>query len=71
MATIHERQKKKMDGVLFKTDFEKAYGMVKWPFMQQVMRINVLTLNGLALFKSLCKGVCDSIDAEAEVLPHF
>jgi hypothetical protein len=23
---------KKMDGVLLKTDFEKAYDKVKWPF---------------------------------------
>jgi mannosylglycoprotein endo-beta-mannosidase len=30
--TIHELQTKKMDGVLFKIDFEKAYDKVKWPF---------------------------------------
>ena len=35
--TIHEFHRKKMDGVLFKIDFEKAYDKVKWPFLQQVL----------------------------------
>jgi hypothetical protein len=30
---------KKMDGVLFKIDFAKAYDKVKWPFLQQVLRM--------------------------------
>jgi hypothetical protein len=34
--TIHEFHWKKMDGVLFKIDFENAYDKVKWPFLQQV-----------------------------------
>jgi hypothetical protein len=37
--TIHEIHKKKLDGVLFKIDFEKAYDKVKWPFLQQVLRL--------------------------------
>jgi hypothetical protein len=37
--TIHELHRKKMDGVLFKIDFEKAYDKVKWPFLQQVLRM--------------------------------
>jgi mannosylglycoprotein endo-beta-mannosidase len=37
--TIHELHHKKMDGVLFKIDFEKAYDKVKWPFLQQVLRM--------------------------------
>jgi hypothetical protein len=36
---IHELHRKKMDGVLFKIDFEKAYDKVKWPFLQQVLRM--------------------------------
>jgi hypothetical protein len=31
--TIHELHNKKMDRVLFKIDFEKAYDKVKWPFL--------------------------------------
>ena len=37
--TIHELHRKKLDGVLFKIDFEKAYDKVKWPFLQQVLRM--------------------------------
>jgi mannosylglycoprotein endo-beta-mannosidase len=31
---IHELHHKKLDGVLFKIDFEKAYDKVKWLFLQ-------------------------------------
>jgi mannosylglycoprotein endo-beta-mannosidase len=34
---IHELHRKKMDGVLFKIDFDTAYDKVKWPFFQQVL----------------------------------
>jgi hypothetical protein len=37
--SIHELHRKKLDGVLFKIDFEKAYDKVKWPFLQQVLRM--------------------------------
>jgi hypothetical protein len=37
--TIHELQRKKMDGVLFKIDFKKAYDKVNWNILQQVMRM--------------------------------
>jgi hypothetical protein len=29
---IHEIHRKKLDGVLFKIDFEKAYDKVRWDF---------------------------------------
>jgi hypothetical protein len=37
--TIHELHSKKLDGVLFKIDFEKAYDKIKWSFLQQVLRM--------------------------------
>jgi hypothetical protein len=37
--TIHELHRKKMDGVLFKIDFEKACDKVKWSFLQQALRM--------------------------------
>ena len=35
--TLHEIQSKKLDGVILKLDFEKAYDKVKWPFLQQAL----------------------------------
>jgi hypothetical protein len=32
--TIHELHRKKMDGILLKIDFKKAYDKVKWDFLQ-------------------------------------
>ena len=37
--TIHELHRKRQDGVILKLDFEKAYDKIKWPFIQQVLRI--------------------------------
>jgi hypothetical protein len=37
--TIHELHTKKMNGVLFKIDFEKAYDKIKWLFLQQTLRM--------------------------------
>ena len=37
--TIHELHRKKLDGVLFKIDFEKAYDKVNWSFIQQALRM--------------------------------
>ena len=37
--TIHELQTKKLNGVVLKIDFEKAYDKVKLPFLQQTLRM--------------------------------
>ena len=37
--TLHEIHTKKLDRVVFKVDFEKAYDKVKWPFLQQALRM--------------------------------
>lgn len=37
--TIFKLHKKKLDGVLFKIDFEKAYDKVNWSFLQQTLRM--------------------------------
>lgn len=36
---LHEIHTKKLDGVVFKVDFEKAYDKVKWSFHQQALRM--------------------------------
>jgi hypothetical protein len=42
-----------MNGVLFKIDFEKAYDKVNWSFLQQVLRMKGLMINGVSRFKTL------------------
>jgi hypothetical protein len=37
--TINELHRKKMNGVILKLDFEKAYDKVKWGFLQQTLRM--------------------------------
>nr|ABA91694.2 transposon protein, putative, CACTA, En/Spm sub-class [Oryza sativa Japonica Group] len=37
--TLHELHRKDKSGVIFKIDFEKAYDKVKWPFVQQTLRM--------------------------------
>jgi hypothetical protein len=37
--TIHELHRNKIDGVLFKIDFEKASDKVNWHFLRQTMRM--------------------------------
>jgi hypothetical protein len=36
--TIHKLHSKKLNGVILKLDFEKAYDKVKWSFLQQTLR---------------------------------
>ena len=37
--TIHELHTKKLNGVVLKINFEKAYDKVKWLFLQQTLRM--------------------------------
>lgn len=44
--TLHEIHTKKLDGVIFKVDFEKAYDKVKWSFLQQALRMKGFIKSG-------------------------
>ena len=35
--TVHELDRKKLNGVVLKIDFEKAYDKVRWPFLQRTL----------------------------------
>ena len=36
---LHELHKNKINGVILKLDFEKAYDKVKWSFLQQMLKM--------------------------------
>jgi hypothetical protein len=54
--TIHELHRKKMDGVLFKIDFEKAYDNFKWSFLQQTLRMKGFSHEWCNLVKQFIQG---------------
>ena len=54
--TIHELHRKKMDGVLFKIDFETAYDKVKWSFLQQTLRMKGFSHIWCELIKQFVQG---------------
>jgi hypothetical protein len=56
--TIHELQRRKMDGVIFKIDFKKACNKVKWSFLQQTMRMKGFSPEWCELVAKFVRMVC-------------
>jgi hypothetical protein len=55
--SIHELHRKKLNGVILKVDFEKAYDKVKWPFLQQTLRMKGFSpLWGQWIHQFVCGG---------------
>lgn len=49
-------KRKKLDGVAFKIDFEKAYDKVKWPFLRQVLKLKGFSVKWCAWIEKLVQG---------------
>ena len=54
--TVHELHTKKLNGVIFKIDFEKAYDKVKWPFLLQTLRMKGFSEEWCALIRNFVEG---------------
>jgi hypothetical protein len=52
--TVHELHSKKLNGVILKLDFEKAYDKVKWFFLEQTLRMKCFLDEWCALIHSSC-----------------
>jgi hypothetical protein len=60
-----------MDGVIFKIDFEKAYDKVKWPFLQQVMRMKGFHPKWCQLIEQFVRGGSVGIKVNDDICNYF
>jgi hypothetical protein len=69
--TVHELHRKKMNGVILKIDFEKAYDNVKWSFLQQTLRMKGFSDEWCALINSFVSGGSVVIKVNDDVGNYF
>ena len=69
--TIHELHTKKSDGVIFKIDFEKAYDKVKWPFLQQTLRMKGFSPKWCRWVEGMVTGGSVGIKVNDDICPYF
>lgn len=53
---VHELHTKKMNGIILKLDFEKAYDKFKWSFLQQTLRMKGFSPEWCALINDFVPG---------------
>jgi hypothetical protein len=68
---IHEIKRKKLDGVLFKIDFKKAYDKVKWPFLQQVLKMKGFDPKWCDFIKQFVQGCSVGIRVNDDIGHNF
>jgi hypothetical protein len=69
--TIHELHCKKLNGVILKIDFEKAYDKVKWSFLQQTLRMKGFSPEWRALICSFVSGGSVAIKVNDDIGHYF
>ena len=69
--TIHEMHRKKLNRVILKIDFEKAYDKVKWSFLQQTLRIKGFSEEWRALINNFIFGGSVSIKVNDDIGKYF
>ncbi|WVZ84242.1 hypothetical protein U9M48_031294 [Paspalum notatum var. saurae] len=65
--TVHELHKRKLDGVIFKIDFEKAYDKVKWPFLYQTLRMKGFSPKWIKWVETFITGGSIAINVNDEI----
>ena len=68
---IHELHTKKLDGVVFKIDFEKAYDKVKWSFLQQTLRMKGFSPKWCKWIESFVSGGSVGIKVNDDIGHYF
>jgi hypothetical protein len=69
--TVHELHSKKLNGVILKLDFEKAYDKVKWSFLQQTLRMKGFSDEWRALINCFVSGGSVAIKVNNDIGPYF
>jgi hypothetical protein len=69
--TVHELHSKKLNGVILKIDFEKAYDKVKWSFLQQTLRMKSFFPEWRALIHSSASGGRVAIKVNDDICHYF
>ena len=62
---------KKLNGVIFKVDFEKAYDKVKWPFLLQTLRMKGFSPKWIFWIETFISGGSIAIKVNDDVGPFF
>src|SRR3954468_18892763 len=68
---IHELHSKKLNGVLFKIDFKKAYDKVNWSFLQQTLRMKGFSEEWCALIRSFVFDGSVAINVNDDISNYF
>jgi hypothetical protein len=69
--TVHELHSKKLNGIILKLDFEKAYDKVKWSFLQQTLRMKGFSDEWRALINYFVTGGSVAIKINDDVGRYF
>ncbi|WVZ49806.1 hypothetical protein U9M48_001132 [Paspalum notatum var. saurae] len=69
--TLHELNRKKLNGVIFKIDFEKAYDKVRWDFLQQTMRMKGFSTSWCNWINSFVQGGNVAINVNGQTGSYF
>src|SRR6266508_1988948 len=69
--TVHELHRKKLNGVIFKINFEKAYDKVKWSFLQQALKMKGFSDTWRAWIQAFVSGGSVAIKVNDDVGHYF
>jgi hypothetical protein len=69
--TVHELHSKKLNEVILKLDFEKAYDKVKWSFLQQTLIMKGFSAEWRALIYSFVSEGSVAVKVNGDVGRYF
>jgi hypothetical protein len=68
---VHELHAKKLNVVILKLDFEKAYDKVKWSFLQQMLMMKGFSPKWCALINDFVSGGSVAVSVNDDIGRYF